>query len=158
MEKKPDGRRVKMTKRLLKESLIELMKEKSIHSINIKEICEGTALTAGGRAEYERVKFLPYRINNPILYKAVYQSAAKRFGEDKLHKPARRGLGGEDFGFLSRKKPCAQFRVGVKPVDFEGKMPPAHNDHFWIDNGCFEVGIKMFTGFVLDSQDGIEGI
>ena len=41
MEKKPDGRRVKMTKRLLKESLIELMKEKSIHSINIKEICEG---------------------------------------------------------------------------------------------------------------------
>ena len=40
-EKKPDGRRVRMTKLLLKESLIELMKEKSIHIISIKEICEG---------------------------------------------------------------------------------------------------------------------
>lgn len=39
--KKPDGRRVRMTKLLLKESLIELMKEKSIHVISIKEICEG---------------------------------------------------------------------------------------------------------------------
>lgn len=40
-EKKPDGRRVRMTKLLLKESLIELMKEKSIHVVSIKEICEG---------------------------------------------------------------------------------------------------------------------
>ncbi len=40
-ERKPDGRRVRMTKLLLKESLIELMKEKSIHVISIKEICEG---------------------------------------------------------------------------------------------------------------------
>lgn len=41
MENKPDGRRVRMTKMLLKESLIELMKNKSIHTISIKEICEG---------------------------------------------------------------------------------------------------------------------
>lgn len=40
-EKKPDGRRVRMTKLLLKESLIELMKKKSIHVVSIKEICEG---------------------------------------------------------------------------------------------------------------------
>ncbi|MBQ8504127.1 MAG: TetR/AcrR family transcriptional regulator [Clostridia bacterium] len=41
MQKKADGRRVKMTKMLLKESLIDLMKKKSIHVISIKEICEG---------------------------------------------------------------------------------------------------------------------
>ena len=39
--KKPDGRRVKMTKLLLKQSLIELMHEKSIHDISIKDICAG---------------------------------------------------------------------------------------------------------------------
>ena len=38
---KPDGRRVKMTKMLLKQSLIDLMRNKSIHDISIKEICEG---------------------------------------------------------------------------------------------------------------------
>ena len=40
MENKPDGRRVRMTKMLLKNALIEIMKDKSIHMISIKEICE----------------------------------------------------------------------------------------------------------------------
>ena len=39
--KKPDSRRVRMTKMLLKQSLIELMREKSIHEISIKDICQG---------------------------------------------------------------------------------------------------------------------
>ena len=39
--KKVDGCRVKMTKRLLKQSLIELMHEKSLHDISIKDICAG---------------------------------------------------------------------------------------------------------------------
>lgn len=38
---KTDSRRVRMTKMLLKKSLIELMHEKSIHEINIKDICLG---------------------------------------------------------------------------------------------------------------------
>lgn len=41
MENKPDSRRVRMTKKLLKESLIELMKETPLHSITIKDICDG---------------------------------------------------------------------------------------------------------------------
>ena len=41
MEKKADSRRVKMTKKLLKASLIELMKETPLHSITIKDICDG---------------------------------------------------------------------------------------------------------------------
>lgn len=41
MTENTDGRRVRMTKALLKASLIELMKTKSIHTISIKEICSG---------------------------------------------------------------------------------------------------------------------
>ena len=41
MENKTDSRRVKMTKKLLKESIIELMKTTPIHSITIKDICDG---------------------------------------------------------------------------------------------------------------------
>ena len=70
----------------------------------------------------------------------------------------KRKLGGEDFGFLSRRKPCAQFRIGVKPLNAEGRIPPLHNDRFDIDNGCFETGIRMFTGFVMDAMHGIEGL
>ena len=41
MEKKADSRRVRMTKKLLKESLIELMKKSPLHSVTIKDICNG---------------------------------------------------------------------------------------------------------------------
>lgn len=41
MENKAESRRVKMTKKLLKSSLIELMKQSPLHSITIKDICDG---------------------------------------------------------------------------------------------------------------------
>lgn len=41
MDNKIDSRRVKMTKKLLKSSLIELMKDTPLHSITIKDICDG---------------------------------------------------------------------------------------------------------------------
>lgn len=37
---KPEDRRVKMTKKLLKNALIEIMRTKPIHDISIKKICE----------------------------------------------------------------------------------------------------------------------
>lgn len=40
MSKKKEDRRVKFTKMFLKESLIDLLEEKSIFKITIKEICE----------------------------------------------------------------------------------------------------------------------
>ena len=123
----------------------------------LKEITEGVAAGMGGRGEFEVTKLLPFVLNNPIVGNELRRTAHRLLGDDYLLEKPRK-MGGEDFGFLSRKKPCAQFRLGVKPVDFVGKMPPAHNGNFWIDDGCFEVGVKMFTGFVLDAQDGIEGI
>ena len=123
----------------------------------LKEIVEGTAAMNGGRGEFEIVCQLPYVVNNEYVAKQLRRTADRVLGEGKVMSTPRK-LGGEDFGFLSRKKPCAQFRIGVKPVDVKGKIPPGHNDRFNVDNGCFEVGIKMFTGFVMDAMNGIEGI
>ena len=123
----------------------------------LREITEGVAAGMGGRGEFEVVKLLPYVLNDPRVGNQLRRTGHRLLGDGYLLEKPRK-MGGEDFGFLSRKKPCAQFRVGVKPVDFVGKMPSAHNGNFWIDDGCFEVGVKMFTGFVLDAQDGIEGL
>lgn len=64
MGNKPDGRRVKMTKRLLKESLIELMKEKSIHSISIKDICDGADIN---RSTFYRHYNTQYELYDSII-------------------------------------------------------------------------------------------
>lgn len=69
MENKPDGRRVKMTKMLLKDSLIELMKHKSIHSISIKEICEG--------ADINRSTFYRHYDTQYDLYDDIIEDISK---------------------------------------------------------------------------------
>ncbi len=51
MEKKED-RRVTMTKRMLKESLTEILKEKDIYHISVRELCE--------RADVNRTTFYKY--------------------------------------------------------------------------------------------------
>ena len=51
MEKKED-RRVTMTRRLLKDALIELLREQSIYQISIRELCQ--------RADVNRTTFYKY--------------------------------------------------------------------------------------------------
>lgn len=62
--KKTDGRRVRMTKMLLKQSLIELMREKSIHEISIKDICSGADIN---RSTFYRHYNTPYELYDEIL-------------------------------------------------------------------------------------------
>ncbi len=115
----------------------------------IREICEGTARMCGGETRVTVTKLLPYVINHPTMTKALARSAAAALGGDNVREQYR-SMGGEDFAFLSRKKPCAMFRLGVGPG------PGVHNDKFNPDEGCFETGIRVFTRFVLDHQDGIK--
>lgn len=63
-DKKPDGRRVRMTKMLLKQSLIELMHEKSIHEISIKDICLGADIN---RSTFYRHYNTQYELYDEIL-------------------------------------------------------------------------------------------
>lgn len=62
MEKKED-RRVKMTKIFLKESLIDLLCEKDISKITIKEICE--------RADVNRATFYAHYADQYALFESV---------------------------------------------------------------------------------------
>lgn len=59
-----ESRRVKMTKMLLKESLIELMKEKSIHSISIKDVCDGADIN---RSTFYRHYNTQYELYDDII-------------------------------------------------------------------------------------------
>lgn len=63
-----ESRRVKMTKMLLKESLIELMKEKSIHSISIKDVCDGADIN---RSTFYRHYNTQYELYDDIVQDLV---------------------------------------------------------------------------------------
>ena len=117
------------------------------------QICEGIAAMNGGSAKVTVNKFLPYVHNDSIVAERVRATAEKVLGaENVLEKE--RGLGGEDFAFFSRVKPCTMFNLG------SGSSPetrvPVHNVHMDIDERCMEVGVNLFVQFVLDNMGGIE--
>lgn len=70
---KTEGRRVRMTKMLLKQSLIELMHEKSIHEISIKDICLG--------ADVNRSTFYRHFNTQYDLYDEILDDITKDIGE-----------------------------------------------------------------------------
>ncbi len=123
----------------------------------IQQICQGIAATAGGSAEYTQTKFLPYRINHPALYRKAHETACRLLGPEYVHPQEKRGLGGEDFGYLTRQKPCLFVFFGTKARGAD-KVPPVHNAHFDMDPESYEAPIRLLTGFVMDAMDGIEGL
>ena len=115
----------------------------------VREICEGTAKMCGGEAKVTVTKLLPYVINHPVMAAKLRRSAAAVVGEANIHEGVR-GMGGEDFAFLSRKKPSVMFYLGA------GITTPVHSTTFCPDERAFETGIATFIRFVLDNQDGID--
>ena len=119
----------------------------------VREICEGIAKMNGGEAKVTVNKFLPYVLNNEKVTEKLWAAAEKTVGEGNVFETGR-GLGGEDFGFLSRKKPCAFFRLCTKKDEATGHV--LHTVKFDLDESAMAIGVKTFLQFVLDNQNGIE--
>lgn len=80
-----DGRRVKMTKALLKTSLIELMKTKSIHTISIKEICSGADINRSTFYRHYNTQYELYdEIVHEILSELIKAYQKSRANEDDM--------------------------------------------------------------------------
>lgn len=120
----------------------------------IREVCQGVAQMCGGRAEVTVTKLLPYVYNHPVMVEKMWQVGKKLLGEENMMVPER-SMGGEDFAFLSRRKPGVMVRLGVSNDTNPDTLCPLHNGGFDADERCFEVSIPLFVNFVLDNQDGI---
>lgn len=85
MAENADGRRVKMTKALLKTSLIELMKTKSIHTISIKEICSGADINRSTFYRHYNTQYDLYdEIVNELLATLIEAFTSSRANGDAL--------------------------------------------------------------------------
>ena len=120
----------------------------------IRETCEGVAAMCGGTAKVTVTKLLPYVLNNEVMTQKLLQTANRVLGEENVV-VLQRTLGGEDFAFMTRVKPCVLFRLGSTNAENPDTLAPLHNGHFDIDENCFKTGMDMFVNFVLDHQDGI---
>ena len=130
MEKKPDGRRVRMTKLLLKNALIDIMKIKSIHLISIKEICE--------EADVNRSTFYRHYNTQYDLYDEIIDDISNDIGaiyQDDL----------TTVEFLTKVLEYIESRRDTFLVILS-------------DNGKVSLGeaFKLFTGRFIDDNNGSE--
>lgn len=121
----------------------------------VREIANGAAAMNGGQAHVEVNKLLPYVYNESAMYRQFKSSAEKVVGAENIMCD-RRGMGGEDFGFFSRRKPCLFFRLGT--CSGPETSFASHTDLFDVDERCFQISLAVFTQFILDNQDGIENL
>ena len=97
---------------------------------------------------------MPYVIGNPTMQQKLRQTGAALVGDENVtRKP--RTMGGEDFSYFSRIKPCGHFKVGVKPAHKTGKNT-GHTTTYEVGNGVFKPAVDMFVNFVLNNQNGID--
>lgn len=119
----------------------------------IREICEGVAKIHGGEAKVTVNKFLPYVFNNETMHHKLWAAAEKVVGVGNVAYPEARTLGGEDFGFFTREKPCAFFSLGTRKEGTDAHV--LHTVKFDLDEAALEYGVRIFVQFVLDNMDGI---
>lgn len=120
----------------------------------VREICDSVAKMSGGESKVTVNKFLPCVINNENVVERVKATLEKVIGEENIL-PMIRGLGGEDFSFLSRVKPCALISLGTRGDDPNTGVA-LHNDHFDLDERAMGLGVEIFVQFVLDNMGGID--
>ena len=120
----------------------------------LEQICQGVAAQAGGKAEFKLIKYMPHVIGHPVMQKKLRETAANMVGDENVCRRPRT-MGGEDFAYLSRKKPCGHFKVGAKPLSKTTKNT-GHTTTYELDNAIFKPSIDMFVNFVLENQDGID--
>ena len=118
----------------------------------IREICQGVAAMNGGEAKVTVNKFLPYVLNDETMVEKLKLSAAQVLGEENIVEHTR-AMGGEDFGFLSRKKPCCFFHLGTHKDEATSHV--LHTVKFDIDEQAMANTVKVFVRFVLDYMNGI---
>ena len=120
----------------------------------IRRIIEAVASTAGGRATFTLKKHYPIVHNDETMTALLRAAGVTVVGEENMHVNAR-GLGGEDFSYLSNEKPGAFLRLGVRNKE-KGLTVGVHNGRFDLDEGALELGVKVFKQFILDNQNGIQ--
>ena len=116
----------------------------------INEIAEAVASEMGGRCKVEQTKFLPSLYNDEEVTEKMRKAAVKVVGEENIRskKPT---MGGEDFSYFLNEKPGMMFRLGIRN-ESKGITSTGHTSIFDVDEGCIDIGIKVFKQFVLDNM------
>jgi amidohydrolase len=112
----------------------------------MREILDGVAMSAGGRAELVFDEHYPVLVNDTVLAQQMRPVLERAIGREKVAIVGQR-TGAEDFAYFAQRYPGFYFRLGTRdPVKGSGG---AHTPTFRGDDGAIPVGIRAMSAVVL---------
>ncbi|MDR1740430.1 MAG: amidohydrolase [Synergistaceae bacterium] len=113
----------------------------------IERTAKGYAEALGGGAEIRYVRGYPPTVNSPEMFAIAREVVTKSMGEEAFVNAGQPDLGGEDFSFFARERPCLMAWLGCRPAGqrLEGTSM-LHNTGFNADENCFPLGVRFLAG------------
>jgi amidohydrolase len=112
----------------------------------MREILDGVALSAGGRADLMFDEYYPVLVNDTSLARRMAPGLIAALGADKVRVVSQR-TGAEDFAYFADRYPGFYFRLGTR--DPEKGSGGAHTATFRADDAAIPVGVRAMTSVVL---------
>jgi amidohydrolase len=112
----------------------------------MREILDGVAQSAGGRAEVFFDERYPVLVNDTVLAQQMRPVLERAVGREQVAFVGPR-TGAEDFAYFAQRYPGFYFRLGTRdPAKGSGG---AHTPTFRADDGAIPVGIRAMSAVVL---------
>jgi amidohydrolase len=99
------------------------------------------ARTLGGDCTLRIRTGAPPVINDERIVELLRQVGGDLLGSEHV-KPREKGMGAEDFSFLSAMAPGAMFRLGCR---LDGDERKSHGPNFDLDEGCLPIGAAILA-------------
>jgi len=117
----------------------------------IERAAAGYARALGGDASLKYVRGYPPTLNAPELFALVSKSFASSMSDGRFVTLESPDLGGEDFSFFARERPCLMAWLGCRPAGKVSRdMAVLHNSGFDPDEGCFLWGVRFLASCAVD--------
>ena len=117
----------------------------------IERTAQGYARGLGGDASVRYVRGYPPTMNAPELFAIASESVAASMGEEHFVTVENPDLGGEDFSFFARERPCLMAWLGCRPAGTpREEFAVLHNSGFNPDEECFSWGVRFLTSCAVD--------
>lgn len=112
----------------------------------LREILDGTAAAAGGRAELSFDEHYPVLVNDTTLARQMAPALQRAVGTANVRITGQR-TGAEDFAYFADRYPAFYYRLGTRdPAKGSGG---AHTPTFRADDGAIPIGVRTMTAVVL---------
>ena len=115
----------------------------------LKEIAEGTAMTARGSAEVFIEESYPCLTNDDDSVDLVKNAAIKVLGEENVIEQKNPSMGVESFAYFAMERPSAFYFLGTGNKE-KGTDKSAHSSLFDIDEDALPLGVAIQCQSALD--------